>query len=91
MTLRFKERVRIRHTIRKLLNLRVTGRSICPSDAARVLYPSDEWREQMSAIREVAAEMIAEGELEITQKGEVVDPLHARGPIRLRFVISDTH
>lgn len=85
MTTHSRERGRIRHTIRKLLIQRATGASICPSDAARVLYAPDDWQAWMPAIREVAAAMVADGELVITQKGQVVDPGKARGPIRLRF------
>jgi len=80
-----KEHARIQHTIRKLLNRRQVGASICPSDAARAIYPSDEWLGQMPVIREVAALMVAAGELEITQKGEIVAAHEVRGPIRLRI------
>jgi hypothetical protein len=38
----------------------------------------------MDAARAAAAELVADGEIEVTQHGEVVDIAQARGPIRLR-------
>jgi hypothetical protein len=39
----------------------------------------------MEPVREAARAMVSRGELEVTQRGQVVDPLTARGPIRLRL------
>lgn len=73
---------RIVATIRALLRKRA-GSSICPSEVARVVGGKGEsWRQYMEDIREVAAEMASRGELLVTQKGAVVDPNIARGPIR---------
>jgi hypothetical protein len=55
-----------------------TGGSFCPSEAARAL--AQDWRPLMSEVRRVAAEI----GLRATQKGVPVDPLTARGPIRLQ-------
>ena len=57
--------------------------SICPSEAVRALRP-DDWRDQMERARQAARRLVARGELEITQRGQVVDPSTARGPVRLR-------
>ena len=54
-----------------------TGRTFCPSEAARTL--ADDWRPLMADIRRVAATL----PLVATQKGQPVDPLTAKGPIRL--------
>ncbi len=54
-----------------------TGRTFCPSEAARAL--ADDWRPLMPDIRRVAATL----PLIATQKGQPVDPLTAKGPIRL--------
>jgi hypothetical protein len=70
--------------IRALLAQRGPDKTICPSEAARALDP-DGWRAQMPTVREAAARMAAEGEIEATQGGAAVDPLAARGPIRLRI------
>ncbi|MBF9042816.1 DUF3253 domain-containing protein [Rhodobacterales bacterium HKCCE4037] len=53
------------------------GRTFCPSEAARVL--ADDWRPLMPEVRRVAAEL----GLHATQRGVAVDPVTARGPIRL--------
>ena len=53
------------------------GKTFCPSEAARRL--SDDWRPLMPEVRRVAALL----PLVATQKGRQVDPLTARGPIRL--------
>ena len=68
-----------------LLAQRAPGRTICPSEAARVLGGDDGFRPYMEPVRAAARELVARGELEVTQRGEVVDPGRARGPIRLRL------
>jgi hypothetical protein len=55
--------------------------SFCPSEVARALSPA--WRGLMPRVRQVAAAMQAEGLIRATQRGVAVDPLAARGPIRL--------
>ena len=52
-------------------------KSFCPSEAARRL--SDDWRPLMGDVRRVAATL----PLVATQKGVPVDPLTAKGPIRM--------
>jgi hypothetical protein len=46
----------------------------------------EHWREMMGPVREAACRLEAAGTIEILQKGKVVDPSRARGPIRLRRV-----
>jgi hypothetical protein len=58
------------------------GRSLCPSEAARALSPEG-WRRLMPAVREAAAALADDGLVAVTQKGRVVDPRAARGPVRL--------
>lgn len=53
-------------------------KSFCPSEAARAL--TDDWRPLMPHVRRIAARL----PLLATQKGRPVDPVTARGPIRLR-------
>lgn len=74
----------LRDAILGLLATRATGASICPSEAARRVAPS-EWRALMETTRAAAAGLVAEGRLVVTQRGEAVDPAAARGPIRLRL------
>lgn len=74
----------------ELLAERGSGRSICPSEVARHIFPAHEWREQMQVVRDVAQELIEAGLIEATQKGRVVkSALKARGPIRLRKATVD--
>ncbi|MBE7325206.1 DUF3253 domain-containing protein [Nocardioides sp. Y6] len=72
--------VRITATIRALLRKR-DGKSICPSDVARVVG-GEAWREEMPRVRAVAGDLAARGELTVTQKGHTVT-VDAGGPIRL--------
>ena len=46
----------------------------------------DGWRELMEPARRAAARLVAAGEVEVTQGGEVVDLATARGPVRIRRV-----
>ncbi len=69
-------------TIQQLLSTR-TG-TICPSDAARAVGTDDGWRDLMEPARRAARRLVAAGEVEITQGGQVVDPSTAKGPIRIR-------
>ncbi len=71
---------RLRSVILDLALARGRGRSFCPSEAARIL--AEDWRSLMPEVREVAAGM---PEIMATQGGVEVDPVTARGPIRLRL------
>ena len=74
----------IAQTIVRLLAARAPDATICPSDAARALAGDESaWRALMPEIRRVAAALVADGTLRVTQQGDDVDPLAARGPIRL--------
>ena len=60
--------------------------TVCPSEAARAVAGEDEtaWRPLMPAAREAAGRLADAGEVEVTQRGEVVDVRTARGPVRVR-------
>lgn len=70
--------------IRALLAQRAASATICPSEAARRIGGDDGWRELMEPARRAARRLVAAGEVEITQRGQVVDPSTAKGPIRIR-------
>jgi hypothetical protein len=79
----------IRDEILRLLMTMKKGETICPSDAARQF--GSKWRQHMPRVREVAADMVRDGMIEVTQRGEVVDIDEReiesiRGPIRLRLI-----
>lgn len=73
-----------REAILSLLAKRSPGKTICPSEAAR-LIDTESWRDRMPVVRAVAAELADAGEIVVTQRGEPVDVRKARGPIRLRL------
>ncbi|MGE2833268.1 DUF3253 domain-containing protein [Mycobacterium sp. SMC-4] len=63
--------------------------STCPSDAARAVG-GEQWRDLMDCAREVAAEMARRGDVQITQRGRVLDPdAQWRGPVRIRTTRTD--
>lgn len=70
-------------SIRALLAARAADATICPSEAARAVGGED-WRDLMEPARRAARRMVDAGDVEITQRGAVVDPSTARGPIRIR-------
>ncbi|MEV5003086.1 DUF3253 domain-containing protein [Nocardioides sp. LML1-1-1.1] len=69
-----------------LLDQRLPGATICPSDAARAAAGDGAWRPLMEPVRAATRGLVADGIVEVTQGGEVVDPATARGPIRIRRV-----
>jgi len=73
----------LERAILHLLDQRSAGASICPSEAARVVDPQ-RWRDLMEPARMAARRLTHRGETRITQKGRIVDPTTARGPIRIR-------
>jgi len=75
---------RLRALILELLRAREPGKTICPSDAARALA-GDGFRAHMDGARRAAAQLVDDGLIEVTQRGEVIDIARARGPIRLRL------
>lgn len=72
----------IAEEIIKQVRNRGVGKTICPSEVARALFPVD-WRDHMDAVRGAAAELAVAGKIVITQKGERVSTESVRGPIRL--------
>jgi hypothetical protein len=76
---------RLERAIDALLDARRAGATICPSEAARAVDP-DRWRELMPAARAAAGRLAAAGQVQVTQRGEVVDVATARGPVRVRRV-----
>lgn len=69
-----------------LLDDRQAGATICPSEAARAVAGDDEaaWSPLMEPARRAARRLVATGEVELTQRGRVVDPSTCRGPVRIR-------
>lgn len=76
---------KLTRTIVELLDARAAAATICPSEAAKAVG-GDDWRDLMEPARRAARRLVAAGEVEITQRGQVVDPSTAKGPIRIRKV-----
>lgn len=75
---------RIADTLLALLESRAADRTLCPSEVARALEDDPtRWRALMPEVRRVAAALAAAGRVRVTARGEDVDALDAKGPIRL--------
>ncbi|UOY00754.1 DUF3253 domain-containing protein [Blastococcus sp. PRF04-17] len=75
--------LRLERVLEELLDRRRPEASVCPSEAARAVDPVA-WRELMPAARAAAGRLADDGRAEVTQGGEVVDVVTARGPVRVR-------
>jgi hypothetical protein len=74
----------IRDCILKQVTARGIDKTICPSEVARELGGA-EWRSLMESVRTIAAELMEQGKIIVTQRGHIVHPLKAKGPIRLKL------
>ena len=74
----------IRNTILSTLATRGPGKTCCPSEIPRKLFPG-QWREYMEVTRSVAWELVREDKLEVCQRGNIVMDETVKGPIRLRL------
>ncbi|MGB3588793.1 MAG: DUF3253 domain-containing protein [Tunicatimonas sp.] len=78
-------RSRLKSSMLTLLRHREPGKSICPSEAARVIGSPDHWRTIMPIAREVAVELANKGILTITRGNQLLDPEDlGKGHIRIR-------
>ena len=75
---------KLRAAILELARERGPSKTICPSDAARAVG-GEAWRDLMDDARDIARDLARNGDVELSQKGEVLDPDATwRGPIRIR-------
>jgi hypothetical protein len=74
----------IRSCILKQVTARGADKTICPSEVARELG-GEEWRSWMEPVRAIAADLMEQGKIVVTQRGNPVHPQTAKGPIRLRL------
>ncbi len=66
-------------------------KTICPSDAARMVagdHP-DHWGPLMQPARRIAVRLMKQGRVVITRKGRVVDPDDFKGVYRIGLTRSD--
>ncbi|HMF62913.1 MAG TPA: DUF2256 and DUF3253 domain-containing protein [Edaphobacter sp.] len=74
--------------ILELLAERGAGKTICPSEAAKLvggLEARRDWEGLMEPAREAARRLAAAGKVVVMQHGRVVDASAAKGAIRLRL------
>ena len=96
MALDNQQRTIILQHANRLLSTRDYPKTICPSEVARALSSSElsslnvpDWRATMDPIRQLVWELREAGEVEVLQKGEIVDVERLediKGPIRVRKV-----
>lgn len=82
----------LEQSILDLLDRRAPGATICPSEAARAVAADagrEDWRSLMDLARAAGRRLADQGQIQVTQKGQVVDAATARGPIRFRKVSDD--
>lgn len=73
----------IKKAILQMAAQRGPDKTICPSEVAKNLFPEN-WRNQMQNIRDAAFELQVENQVQILQKGKLVDIETSKGPIRIR-------
>ena len=78
----------LREEILRIAELRGSVKTLCPSEAARSIG-GDGWRDLMPAARRISFELASEGRVDVTQRGDVVQP-GVRGPIRVRWIDGGT-
>lgn len=72
-------------TILQLASARGNDKTICPSEVARTMWPS-EWRKHMEEVRQAAFTLRDKGQVLILQKGETITGNTVKGPIRIQIV-----
>lgn len=75
----------LENAILTLLEKRPRSSTACPSEVARAFFCEEEWQANMERVRCAARRLVEKGKIEILQKGLIVDPSTAKGPIRLRM------
>ena len=80
------QRAQVRAEILRIATQRGADKTMCPSEVARTVFSTAEWRDRMVFVREVGLELVAQKKIVATQKGQVLaDPASAKGPIRYRL------
>lgn len=73
--------MRARDAVMALLAAHDSGTTICPSEAARAITPSGDWRDAMPAVHAAVDRLLKDGLIRISWKGA---PASSRtGPYRI--------
>lgn len=81
---RQKNSVNYEEALLELLRSRGSGKTICPSEILSEEQKQD--KQVMEQVRQAARRLVAAKRIVIMQKGHVVDPSTAKGPIRLKLI-----
>ncbi|WP_010163364.1 DUF3253 domain-containing protein [Sphingomonas sp. PAMC 26617] len=68
-----------------LLERRAPGATICPSEVARVI--AEDWRSAMPAVHEAIDELVSDGLMQLSWKGQLLGT--RSGPYRIRRLDDD--
>ena len=79
----------VREAILELVTLRGSGKTICPTEAAKAVS-SGHWRKLLSDVRPAAVRLAKAGQICIFRKGKPVDPETFKGVYRLGLQAGDT-
>ncbi|WP_260703459.1 DUF3253 domain-containing protein [Edaphobacter flagellatus] len=74
--------------ILSLLAERGAGKTICPSEAAKLVggnVSRHDWESLMEPARDAARRLAKQGRIVVKQKDRIVDPRITQGPIRLQL------
>ncbi|MCR9257670.1 MAG: DUF3253 domain-containing protein [Alphaproteobacteria bacterium] len=73
--------------VRELTTARGSGKSICPSEAARKVAEDkgtpENWRWMLKPLRKISQDLARDGEIVILRKGKPIAPEDMRGVVRL--------
>lgn len=73
-----------KNIILRLLHQRKPGTTICPSEVLPSELKQD--KTEMEIVRLAARQLVSQEQIEITQKGKVINPENIKGPFRLRLI-----
>lgn len=76
----------LRQAILSAVTTRGAGKTICPSEVARTM--ATEWRDIMPDVRRAGQSLADEARLLVTQRGQPVNAVEAKGPIRFGLPVS---
>ncbi len=79
---------KIEKAVLEFLTHKEKNTTICPGEVTQAIFGKEELQKHMERTRQAARRLYADGEIEILQNGEVIDPSTFKGPIRLRKRIS---
>ncbi len=74
----------IEEKILEIAQQRGPGKTFCPSEVVRALFP-DQWRQYMPMVRQIAGALAQQNQIAVLQKGQPVDVNSVKGPIRLQL------